>query len=102
MLILSHQAGMQRLFVISGYLGGITGEAAYASVARQSEPFGADDFHNGCDGHANTMTMILDTEGNIFGGFTPVEWETRPWHNKADSRQQTFLFTLKNPHNSIR
>jgi hypothetical protein len=35
--------------------------------------FGADDFHSRCDGHANTLTVILDTTGNIFGGFTPVE-----------------------------
>jgi hypothetical protein len=45
--------------------------------------------------------VILDTEGNIFGGFTPVEWESRtssPWC-KADDSQKSFLFTLKNPHN---
>jgi hypothetical protein len=35
--------------------------------------FGASDFHSRCDGHANTLTVILDTDGNIFSGFTPVE-----------------------------
>jgi hypothetical protein len=35
--------------------------------------FGACDFHSCCDGHANTLTVILDTQGTIFGGFTPVE-----------------------------
>jgi hypothetical protein len=39
--------------------------------------FGASDFHRRCDGHANTLTVILDTNGNVFGGFTPVEWESR-------------------------
>jgi hypothetical protein len=34
--------------------------------------FGAADFHNRGDGHPNTLTVILDTDGNIFGGFTPV------------------------------
>jgi hypothetical protein len=52
--------------------------------------------------------VILDTEGNIFGGFTPVEWESRVWNRKAgdennyrkvDDSQRSFLFTLKNPHN---
>jgi hypothetical protein len=48
--------------------------------------------------------VILDTKGNIFGGFTPVEWESRVWkeddsHCKADDSQKSFLFTLKNPHN---
>jgi hypothetical protein len=70
--------------------------------------FGAADFHGRCDGHAPTLTLILDTEGNVFGGFTPVEWESRKWnrrygkeHNcsKADDSLRSFLFTLKNPHN---
>jgi hypothetical protein len=52
--------------------------------------------------------VILDTKGNIFGGFTPVEWESREWNNKsgeednrwkADDSLKSFLFTLKNPHN---
>jgi hypothetical protein len=50
----------------------------------------------------------LDTEGNIFGGFTPVEWESRVWNGKygnennctkAGDSQKSFLFTLKNSHN---
>jgi hypothetical protein len=47
--------------------------------------------------------VILDTNGNIFGGFTPVEWElgdTVPFGtDKADPSVKSFLFTLKNPHN---
>jgi hypothetical protein len=71
--------------------------------------FGARDFHGRCDGHAPTLTLIQDTEGNIFGGFTLVEWESRPWNGKwgwenncrkADQSLKSFLFTLKNPHNS--
>jgi hypothetical protein len=75
--------------------------------------FKAKEFHRRCDGHANTLTVILDTKGNIFGGFTPVEWESRAPHygwddsnsykawngKKADGSQRSFLFTLKNPHN---
>jgi hypothetical protein len=60
--------------------------------------FGARDFHGRCDGHANTLTVILDTNGNIFGGFTPVKWE-KHCREKADPSQKSFLFTLKNPHN---
>jgi hypothetical protein len=48
----------------------------------------------------------LDTEGSIFGGFTPVEWEWEwelEWNSnscwKADDNLRSFLFTLKNPHN---
>jgi hypothetical protein len=71
--------------------------------------FGLRDFHGRCDGHANTLTLIGDTEGNIFGGFTPVEWESRTRNYKdedeaddcwkADPSMKSFLFTLKNPHN---
>jgi hypothetical protein len=63
--------------------------------------FGALEFHNRCDGRANTLTLIEDTKGNIFGGFTPLEWELRteePW-NRADPSLKSFIFTLKNPHN---
>jgi hypothetical protein len=66
--------------------------------------FKAKAFHRRCDDHANTLTVILDTKGNIFGGFTPVEWESQVWSEdgsnfKADDSQKSFLFTLKNPHN---
>jgi hypothetical protein len=52
--------------------------------------------------------VILDTKGNIFGGFTPVEWESRVSNGKqgeenncwkADDSLKSFLFTLKNTHN---
>jgi hypothetical protein len=68
--------------------------------------FGAGEFHRRCDGRANTLTLISDTDGNIFGGFTPVEWESREWNGKkgdennlikGDDSLQSFLFTLKNP-----
>jgi hypothetical protein len=70
--------------------------------------FEAQEFHRRCDGRANTLTVVLDTGGNIFGGFTPVEWESRVWNGKkggedncweADDSRRSFLFTLKNPHN---
>jgi hypothetical protein len=61
--------------------------------------FGAKEFHRRCNRHANTLTVILDTEGNIFGGFTPVEWESGDDVWKADDSLKSFVFTLKNPHN---
>jgi hypothetical protein len=41
--------------------------------------------------------LIADTDGNIFGGFTPVEWESGNRYKRDDSLR-SFLFTLKNPH----
>jgi hypothetical protein len=43
--------------------------------------------------------VILDTKGNILGGLTPVEWESRTDTFKADDSLKSFVFTLKNPHN---
>jgi hypothetical protein len=61
--------------------------------------FSADEFHSRCDGHPNTLTLILDTKRNIFGGFTPVEWESsKTEKSKADPSLKSFIFTLKNPH----
>jgi hypothetical protein len=68
--------------------------------------FGARDFHSRCDGHANTLTFIEDVSGNLFGAFTPVEWESRPCKGSGDScykdddSLKSFLFTLKNPQNT--
>jgi hypothetical protein len=46
------------------------------------------------------LTLGQDTEGSIFGGFTPAQWESRE-HNcfKADPSLNSVLFTLENPHN---
>jgi hypothetical protein len=63
-----------------------------------SDGFGASEFHRRCDGHANTLTVILNKDGNIFGGFTPVKWGSNTSF-KADDSLKSFLFTLKNPHN---
>jgi hypothetical protein len=65
-----------------------------------SDGFRALDFHERCDGHANTLTVIQDTNGNIFGGFTPVEWESPPRRKvKGDESFKSFIFTLKNSQN---
>jgi hypothetical protein len=60
--------------------------------------FTANEFHLRCDGRANTVTLIADTDGNVFGGFTPVEWESAPGTLKCDNSLGSFLFTLRNPH----
>jgi hypothetical protein len=59
--------------------------------------FTAQEFHRRCDGRANTLTLISDTDGNVFGGFTPVKWESGNTY-KGDDSLRSFLFTLRNPH----
>jgi hypothetical protein len=46
------------------------------------------------------LALVLDAKGNVFGGFTPIAWESRtePPFAKADASRKSFLFTLKNPH----
>jgi hypothetical protein len=67
--------------------------------------FNGEEFHRRCDGHKNTLTLIMAKDGNIFGGFTPTSWESRVWNKqggandncrKADESLKSFLFTLKN------
>jgi hypothetical protein len=69
--------------------------------------FSAKEFHRRCDGRANALTLIADIEGTVFGGSTPVEWESRVWtgkggdendYYKGDDSLLSFLFTLRNPH----
>jgi hypothetical protein len=62
------------------------------------DDFRVNDFHSHCDGHRNTLTVIVDKDGNIFGGFTPVEWESSEKSKyKADPSLKSFLFVSKNP-----
>jgi hypothetical protein len=43
--------------------------------------------------------LIADTDGNIFGGFTPVKCESgRSGKYEGDDSLRSFLFTLRNPH----
>jgi hypothetical protein len=49
---------------------------------------GAAEFHP----RANTLTLISDTDGNVFGGFTPVEWESRVPHSRWDSLRRFVKF----------
>jgi hypothetical protein len=61
--------------------------------------FGSGDFHGKCENRGNTMTLIETTKGFIFGGFTPIPWDSSSGH-KSDNSQMSFLFTLKNSRNS--
>jgi hypothetical protein len=63
-----------------------------------TDGFGSSRFHGKCDGQTNTLTIILTTNGFVFGGFTPIAWDSSgTW--KADDSQKSFLFSVKNPSN---
>jgi uncharacterized coiled-coil protein SlyX len=83
--------------------------------------FGAKDFHDRCDGHGPTVTIVQTTEGWVFGGYTPLRWGVEPpvddddgsdredeyddddmigEYSKSDTEGRTFVFTIKNPHDA--
>jgi len=59
--------------------------------------FDAAAFHRLCDGQENTVTVIKNTNGFIFGGFTSIPWSSSAGY-KADST--AFIFSLTNPSNA--
>jgi hypothetical protein len=59
--------------------------------------FDAAAFRRFCDGKASTVTVIKNTIGFIFGGFTSIPWSSSEGY-KADST--AFLFSLTNPSNT--
>jgi hypothetical protein len=40
---------------------------------------------------------VLDINGNIFGGFTPIPWESA-CKAKGDKTLQSYIFSLRNPY----
>ena len=55
-------------------------------------------FHEFCDGKPNTVTLIKNTLGYVFGAYTAVPWSSpSEWTYKSDST--AFLFSLTNPTN---
>jgi hypothetical protein len=62
--------------------------------------FQGSSFHSQCDGKPHTITIIETTKGYIFGGYTRIPWERSSTTYKTDDRLSSFVFTLKNPHNT--
>ena len=50
------------------------------------------DFHKCCDNKGPTLTIIETKNNDIFGGFTPLSWNTNG--NNHDKSKKTFLFSL--------
>jgi hypothetical protein len=61
--------------------------------------FAGANFHSKCDEQSHTVTIILMIAGYIFGGFTPIAWDSTNSY-KADNTGKIFVFSLKNPRNA--
>ena len=55
----------------------------------------ANDFHKKCDNKGQTITLIKNEKGNIFGGYASIPWTNKDEYHRAPD---SFLFTLKNIH----
>lgn len=62
-----------------------------------TDGFQATDFHRMCDNRGSTLTVIRSLDGYMFGGYTPVSWDSAS--NAYKTHLDCFLFTLSNPHN---
>jgi hypothetical protein len=58
--------------------------------------FSSDDFHRCCDNISDTLTIILTTNGSIFGGFSSIAWSSSG-ASKYDSTGRSFMFSIRNP-----
>lgn len=59
------------------------------------DSFGSNDFHKLCDDHGNTLVLVKNIKGHIFGGFASVPWTSNNGYKQAPG---SFLFTLTNMH----
>ena len=50
-----------------------------------------DSFHKMCDNKGKTLVLIKCREGNIIGGYTPLDWDN---HSDWKIDDETFLFSL--------
>ena len=56
--------------------------------------FKAQDFHEKCDRQGKTLVVVRSQKGNIFGGFSDIEWRSRN-HKVHDTARKSFLFVVR-------
>jgi len=57
------------------------------------------EFHNKCDNKGESITLIKNEKGNIFGGYASIPW-TSPSKGTYYSAPESFIFTLSNIYNT--
>ena len=53
------------------------------------------DFHSACDQRGATLTIMKDTNNNIFGGYTTRKWSSHTKFGVYESDPGAYLFSLK-------
>lgn len=69
-------------------LSGLTLNLLYRQSRDKSA---AASLHTKCDGKCNTVTIIKDSAGNVFGGFNDTAWS----RSNVNVSEKSFLFSLK-------
>ena len=54
-------------------------------------------FHNKCDNKGESITLIKNEKGNIFGGYASIPWTS---NDNYYSAPESFIFTLSNIYNT--
>jgi hypothetical protein len=54
----------------------------HCCIVDSLDGFGADDFYSKCDGHSNTLTLLLKAKNSsfIFVGFASIPWHCLDSH----------------------
>ena len=60
----------------------------------------ARNFHEKCDNKGPTLTLCKGKDGNIFGGYTEAEWDSKGRHPKYDKNAFIFSVTKNKKFNS--
>jgi hypothetical protein len=90
--------GSAIISVVPALFSRFTGKTFHLLYRGTRDGFDADAFHRRCDGHAETVTLILTQKGYKFGGYTPLACTSSPRTWVADPSSKSFVFTLSNPH----
>ena len=78
--------------------------AAAANLLFRSTRDGATaaSFHSHCDFKGPTLTLIKDTDGNVFGGYTSTSWESGRGNGlRYITDAAAFLVSITNPRGSL-
>ena len=84
----------ERRAALQGWLPNKSFELLYRAT---EHGFGANHFHERCNNRGATVTIVRDSVGNLFGGYTSVPWRSC---NSYSNDPNAFLFSLVNPSNT--
>ena len=83
--------------LLNGYAAVSTTQRWKLIFRASRDGFAAAKFHQFCDNQPNNYIVIKSTNGNVFGGFTPLNWNGNGvW--KVDGN--SFIFSLRNGDNT--